>query len=215
MSDPERTTGPAPARRPRFGASGQASRQALRSGLLDAMREHLRHSDWSAVTMTDIAAAAGVSRQTVYNEFGSRQGLATAYALRLIDEFCAAVDTAVEDNVGRIRDALGEAHRAFFALAAADPLVQSLLSGRAKPDLLRLITTDAAPLILHATGTLADTLHRSWIGAPYDEARRVASSIGRMALSYIAMPPEDDSDVADHLARLFEPVIASVARSAA
>ena len=43
----------------------------------------------------------------------------------------------------------------------------------------------------------------------------MASSIGRMALSYIAMPPEDDSDVADHLARLFEPVIASVARSVA
>lgn len=179
------------------------------------MREQLRHSDWSAVTMTDIAAAAGVSRQTVYNEFGSRQGLATAYALRLTDEFCAAVDAAVENNVGRIRDALREGYRAFFALAAADPLVQSLLSGKAKPDLLRLITTDAAPLILHATGTIAETLHHSWIGAPYDEARRVASSIGRMALSYIAMPPEDDSDVADHLARLFEPVIASVARSAA
>lgn len=215
MSDLERTIGPAPARRSRGGAHQQASKQLLRGGLLDAMREHLRHSDWSAVTMTDIAEAAGVSRQTVYNEFGSRQGLATAYALRLTDEFCVAVDIAVERNIGRVRDALGEAYRSFFALAAADPLVQSLLSGQAKPDLLRLITTDAAPLILHATERLATTLHRSWIGAPYDEARRVASPIGRMALSYIAMPPEDDSDVADHLARLFEPVIASVARSVA
>jgi AcrR family transcriptional regulator len=187
----------------------------LRTGLLDAMREHLRHSDWSAVTMADVAAEAGVSRQTVYNEFGSRQGLATAYALRLTDEFCSAVDVAVEANVGRIRDALSEGCRAFFALAAADPLVRSLLAGEAKPDLLRMITTDAAPLILHATDALATTLHRSWIGAPYEEARRVSSSIGRMALSYIAMPPEDDSDVADHLAQLFEPVIASIARSAA
>ena len=215
MSDPERTASPAPARRSRGGADQQASKQLLRGGLLDAMREHLRHSDWSSVTMTDIAEAAGVSRQTVYNEFGSRQGLATAYALRLTDEFCGAVDAAVEKNVGRVRDALREAYRTFFGLAAADPLVQSLLSGQAKPDLLRLITTDAAPLILHATERLATTLHRSWIGAPHDEARRVASSIGRMALSYIAMPPEDDSDVADHLARLFEPVIASVARSVA
>lgn len=215
MSDLERTIGRAPARRSRGGAYQRSSKQLLRGGLLDAMREHLRHSDWSSVTMADIAEAAGVSRQTVYNEFGSRQGLATAYALRLTDEFCVAVDIAVGENVGRVRDALREAFRSFFALAAADPLVQSLLSGQAKPDLLRLITTDAAPLILHATERLATTLHRSWIGAPYDEARRVASSIGRMALSYIAMPPEDDSDVADHLARLFEPVIASVARSVA
>ncbi|MGZ8176683.1 TetR family transcriptional regulator [Williamsia sp. SKLECPSW1] len=215
MPDPERPDRVASTRRPRGGAYQQASKQLLRTGLLDAMREHLRHSDWSSVTMTDIAAAAGVSRQTVYNEFGSRQGLATAYALRLTDEFCTAVDAAVEGNVGRIRDALREGYRTFFALAAADPLVQSLSSGEAKPDLLRLITTDAGPLILYATETLATTLHRSWIGAPYDEARRVSSSIGRMGLSYIAMPPEDDSDVAEHLAQLFEPVIVSVARSVA
>lgn len=215
MSEPERAPRPAPARRSRGGGGQQASRQLLRTGLLDAMREQLHHSDWSAVTMTDIADAAGVSRQTVYNEFGSRQGLATAYAMRLIGEFCSAVDAAVEKNVGRIHDALLEGHRTFFALAAADPLVQSLQSGQAKPDLLRLITTDAAPLLRQVTESLATTLHRSWIGAPWDEARRVSSSIGRMGLSYIAMPPEDDGDVADHLARLFEPVIASVARSVA
>ncbi len=215
MTDLERTTNPAPVRRSRGGARQQTSKQLLRGELLDAMREHLRHSDWASVTMTDIAEAAGVSRQTVYNVFGSRQGLATAYALRLIDEFGVAVDVAVGENVGCVRSALRDAFRGFFAQAAADPLVQSLSSGRAKPDLLRLITTDAAPLILHATERLATTLHRSWIGAPYDEARRVASSVGRMALSYIAMPPEDDSDVADHLALLFEPVIWAVARSVA
>ncbi|GAA2066014.1 TetR/AcrR family transcriptional regulator [Williamsia deligens] len=215
MSDQQRSPRTAPARRARGGVHQPASRTLLRDAVLDAMRERCQESDWSTVTMTAVADAAGVSRQTVYNEFGSRQGLATAYAIRLTDEFCRALDAAVDAHVGNIRAALREGYETYFGLAAADPLVQSLLSGEAKPDLLRLITTDAAPLLLHATEALAATLHRSWIGAPYDEARRVSSSIGRMALSYIAMPPEDDGDVADHLAHLFEPVIAAVARSAA
>ncbi|MGQ5228634.1 helix-turn-helix domain-containing protein, partial [Streptomyces sp. yara] len=37
---------------------------------------------WSAVRMVDVAAAAGVSRQTLYNEFGSKDGLARALVRR-------------------------------------------------------------------------------------------------------------------------------------
>ena len=53
--------------------SGEA---LLRDSVLDAMRRELLGKDWSAITLTDVARTAGVSRQTIYNEFGSRQGLA-------------------------------------------------------------------------------------------------------------------------------------------
>src|SRR5690349_24634269 len=49
------------------------------------MRELLLTRDWSSITLSDVAKAAGISRQTIYNEFGSRQGLAQGYALRLAD----------------------------------------------------------------------------------------------------------------------------------
>ncbi|WP_156747021.1 TetR/AcrR family transcriptional regulator, partial [Mycobacterium sp. E2733] len=54
----------------------EASRVLLRDSVLDAMRELLGSRDWSAITLSDVARAAGISRQTIYNEFGSRQGLA-------------------------------------------------------------------------------------------------------------------------------------------
>ena len=64
---------------PRSGATrvpyAEASRVLLRESILDGMREMLLVRDWSSITLTDVARAAGISRQTIYNEFGSRQGL--------------------------------------------------------------------------------------------------------------------------------------------
>ena len=63
--------------------------------VLDAMRAELLTKDWSAITLSDIARTAGVSRQSIYNEFGSRQGLAQGYALRLADRLVDAVGGAI------------------------------------------------------------------------------------------------------------------------
>jgi len=70
----------------------EASRALLRDSVLDAMRELLLSRDWSAITLADVARAAGISRQTIYNEFGSRQGLAQGYALRLADRCRSPTD---------------------------------------------------------------------------------------------------------------------------
>ena len=62
---------PAPERTPTPYAV--AARALLRDTLLDAARRELEQRAWSEVTMADIALAAGVSRQTLYKEFGSRE----------------------------------------------------------------------------------------------------------------------------------------------
>ena len=61
--------------------------------------------DWSAITLSDVARAAGISRQTIYNEFGSRQGLAQGYALRLADRLVDTVHAALDANVGNMHEA--------------------------------------------------------------------------------------------------------------
>jgi AcrR family transcriptional regulator len=188
-----------------------ASKQLLRNSLLDGMRQLLRTRDWSAVTMADVAAASGVSRQTVYNEFASRQGLAAAYALRLTDRFVDQVSEAILAHEGDARVALAEGFSGFFVTAADDPLIQSLLTGQAKPDLLRLITTDAEPLITTASARIVDLLQTSWVRADEVAAVRIARAIVRMALSYVSMPPETDRDVADDLAEIFGPVVDAAA----
>ena len=80
----------------------------LRDSILDGMREVLLTRDWSAITLSHVAKAAGISRQTIYNEFGSRQGLAQAYALRLADRLVDQIDDAIVSNDGDV-------HAAFVA----------------------------------------------------------------------------------------------------
>ena len=104
----------------------EASRALLRDSVLDAMRELLLTRDWSAITLSDVARVAGISRQTIYNEFGSRQGLAQGYALRLADRLVDTIKDTVEANVGDIYQSLLQGFRRFFAESAADPLVISL-----------------------------------------------------------------------------------------
>ncbi|WAL45101.1 TetR/AcrR family transcriptional regulator [Rhodococcus pyridinivorans] len=185
----------------------EASRVLLRSTILDAMRELLHERDWSAVTMSDVARAAGISRQTLYKEFSSRQGLAQGYALRLVDEFVDAVADSVYAHVGDARAALVDGFTFFFEASAADPLVQSLLSGEAKPDLLRLITTDAAPILERGAGRLTETFHHSWIAASESDAGILARTVVRVALSFVSMPPASGRDVAADLADLLVPFV--------
>lgn len=185
----------------------EASRNLLREMVLDAMRGLLLVKDWSGITLSDVAGAAGVSRQSIYNEFGSRQGLAQGYALRLADRLVDEVGAAISMNVGRADVAFLAGFRAFFAASAADPLVISLLTGVAKPDLLQIITIDSAPIITRCSARLADVLSGGWIAIEADDAGVLARAIVRLAMSYVSMPPEADHDVAADLARLLGPFV--------
>jgi AcrR family transcriptional regulator len=183
----------------------EASRVLLRDSILDGMRDMLLARDWSSITLSDVARAAGISRQTIYNEFGSRQGLAQGYALRLADRLVDAVADAIIGNVGNIHAAFLEGFRAFFAESASDPLVISLLTGVAKPDLLQIITTDSAPIISRCSERLTATLMNSWVRSSEEDSGVLARAIVRLAMSYVSMPPEADHDVARDLARLMTP----------
>jgi AcrR family transcriptional regulator len=183
----------------------EASRVLLRDSILDGMRDLLLTRDWSAITLADVARAAGISRQTIYNEFGSRQGLAQGYAMRLADRLVDEVDRAIRQNEGDMYSAFLQGFRAFFAESASDPLVISLLTGEAKPDLLQLITVDSAPIITHCSQRLTTSFAESWVKHSDQDAGVLARAIVRLCMSYVSMPPEADHDVADDLARLMTP----------
>ena len=183
----------------------EASRALLRDSILDGMRDLLLSRDWSAITLADVARAAGISRQTIYNEFGSRQGLAQGYAMRLADRLVDEVDHAIRQNEGDMYSAFLQGFRAFFAASASDPLVISLLTGEAKPDLLQLITIDSAPIITHCSQRLTASFAESWVKHSNEDAGVLARAIVRLCMSYVSMPPEADHDVADDLARLMTP----------
>ncbi|ALR14300.1 TetR family transcriptional regulator [Mycobacteroides saopaulense] len=185
----------------------EAARALLRESVLDALGDLLRQRDWSAVTMSDVSRRAGVSRQTLYNEFGSRQGLAQGYALRLAHRLVDAVGDAIYSHVGDIHGALHSGFSDFFAESAADPMVISLITGEAKPELMRIVTVDSALIVVPASARLTESFMNSWVAASEEDAAILARSIVRLAISYVSMPPESDHDVALDMARLLSPFV--------
>ncbi|MFF0741485.1 TetR/AcrR family transcriptional regulator [Streptomyces sp. NPDC004111] len=100
-----------------------------REALLDAAYTSLAVRPWSAVRMVDVAAAAGVSRQTLYNEFGSKDGLARALVRREADGFFAGVDRVLAERAGTDTDRLVGVAEWIVRAAGVNPLVRALLSG--------------------------------------------------------------------------------------
>ncbi|MGW3681884.1 TetR/AcrR family transcriptional regulator [Streptomyces prasinus] len=183
---------------------------AARESLLDAAYTALACRPWSAVRMVDVAAAAGVSRQTLYNEFGGKEGLARALIRREADGYLAGVDRAltVHDDP---RERLAAAAEWTAAEARRNALVRAVLTGcwserlpaPALPparsgsivpaqrradgplpspgDLVALVRDRAVAVLTGGGPGSADTA----------ELARVCELVMRLALSCVAAPPAE------------------------
>ncbi|MCX4829232.1 TetR/AcrR family transcriptional regulator [Streptomyces sp. NBC_00006] len=96
---------------------------AARESLLEAAYTALGRRPWGGVRMVDVAAVAGVSRQTLYNEFGSKEGLARALVRREADAYLAGVDRALKEG------GLDGVAEWTVASARRNPLVRAALTG--------------------------------------------------------------------------------------
>ncbi len=105
----------------------EAVRQLLRDRLLDAGREQLRGRAWAQVTMAEIATAAGVSRQTLYNEFGTRDEFGQALVIRESSRLLDAVEQTIAAHPEDPLAALTAGLERFLTIATTDPFVRLLL----------------------------------------------------------------------------------------
>lgn len=188
-----------------------AARALLRDTLLDAARRELEQRAWSEVTMADIAAAAGVSRQTLYKEFGSRDEFAQAFVLREAERFIAAVETALDAHLDDPIAALTAAFGLFLAAAADDPLIRAAIAGSG--EMLPLLTTQGQPLVQGAAERLCAAILARWPQASRHDAALLAECLVRLGISYIALPVGPAGMTAASIAELLGPYIEHALRS--
>ncbi|MGW0290724.1 TetR/AcrR family transcriptional regulator [Streptomyces tuirus] len=188
---------------------------AARESLLDAAYTALVRRPWSAVRMVDVAAAAGVSRQTLYNEFGSKDGLARALVRREADGFLAGVDRALT-GPSDPRDRLTATAEWTASAARENLLVRAMLTGcwserLPAPALTAVPSTSAVPAQRRADGPLPSP--GDFVALVRDRAVGLLAGPGtaksdsadlarscelavRLALSCVAAPP-GEGGVAD------------------
>lgn len=176
---------------------------SVRQRVLEAAREIVVAGDWGSTRMTDVATRAGVSRQTLYNEFGGKDGLAVALSAAQTDWFLgqiqAELDQHPDDPIAGIRAAV-----AFTLDAGADdPMLKATLSSaRGASELLPLLTTRAEPLLTSSRTVLTHYLTEHWPSLAHRDITLVAESLIRLTVSHLVLPLAPSETVADQLAEL-------------
>jgi AcrR family transcriptional regulator len=182
-------------------------RHLLRNTLLDAALEQLHQRGWAEITMADIARTAGVSRQTLYKEFGSRDEFAQALAQREADRFLIAVEQAVHAHLEDPAAALSGAFDVFLTAAAENPLVRTIVHGDGAGELLALFTTQGKPLVESAAERLTAVVIAGWPQVEPADAALLSECLVRLAISYAALPKGPASMTASSVATLLGPYI--------
>ena len=182
-----------------------AARELLRDTLFDGARRELEHRGWNEVTMADVAAAAGVSRQTLYNEFGSRDEFAQAFVLREAVRFVGEIEGALDTHIDDPQAALTAAFGLFLTAAAEDPLIRAAIAGQG--ELLPFITTQGQPLVQGAAERLCEAILARWPQASHHDAALLAECLVRLAISYATLPVGSAGMTASSIAELLGPYI--------
>ncbi len=175
--------------------------RSIRDRLLDAAYDAAVTTGWAQARMADIATAAGVSRQTLYDQFGSRDALAQALALRELDRFLAGTEQAL-DGEDDIVDAIEAAMRYVLQTAQDNPLVHSLITENGEEGLLPLLTTRAEPVLAASRERMLAYYARRYPELDAEDAALVAEVGTRLSVSYILQPVEPVEVTARRIATL-------------
>jgi AcrR family transcriptional regulator len=185
----------------------EAARELLRQTVFDAARDQLGRQPWSEITMADIAGSAGVSRQTLYNEFGNRNEFGFAFVIHEAERFMDDVEKAVLEHLDDPRAAILAALEHFLRTAADDPLISILLSDDGTGGMLPFVTTQGLPVVQWATTRLTSVIEESWPEAAEDDVKTLAETLVRLGISYVTTPAESAGDTARAVAELMGPFI--------
>lgn len=169
-----------------------------RDSLLACARDLMIAGAWPQTSLADVAAAAGVSRQTLYNEFGNREGLITEVVQRTAETFRIGTLAAAREQSDPVA-AVGAAMSWALVAAHDDPLVKAGLTDDAA-GLLPYLTYRSQELLSPLAAGIADYLDSP--GATW--ACEVAL---RLTVSHLLTPTSEDAQFVDAVCDLIRPLL--------
>jgi AcrR family transcriptional regulator len=187
--------------------SGQGSytsrmEASTRDRIVAAAVEMTTDSGWAAVTMARLAEAAGVSRQTVYNEVGSKPALAETMILEELARFLQVVEQAFDAEPDDLTRGIERAVSDVLTYANANPLLHAVVSAThgADTELLPLLTTNAAGLLGVAKEVIGLRVAPYGPGIDPDHLDPAIDMVVRVVLSHVmqpsASPEQTGADIA-------------------
>jgi AcrR family transcriptional regulator len=180
-----------------------------RERIVDAAVAMTTESGWSGVTMGSLAERVGVSRQTVYNEVGSKEGLAEAVILRELARFLDVVSAAFDahppgDRPDELVDAIRTATYGVLELAQDNKLLHAVVSAThgADTELLPLLTTHSHSLLAMAKQVVTERVTPYDLGLDAPHLDVAIDVVVRVVLSHVMQPTGPPAETADGIAWL-------------
>lgn len=162
-------------------------RRDVRERTLALAHEQVLLVGWDQLRVGKIASEIGVSRPTIYAEFGNKDGIARALVAQQTQRYL----TGVTDRLSRYSDEPVEAFRVAmrytFAEARRDPLLRAILvssESAGDPMLPRAVTRDR-PVFYIATETLFEWSVARYPTIPVEPLRDVIDTLVRLVISHL------------------------------
>lgn len=178
-------------------------RRQVRERVLDTAATLAVEHGWDRVRIGEVATASGVSRPTLYREFGTKDGVGEALVTREAERFFTGI-AAVLDEAGTVPEGVRGAVRFTLDEAADNPLLRAILTGSRSGDtgLLPFLTTRGDAIIAGGSGLVG-----TWVRQrePEIEGRVVDDAVDavvRLTISHLVSPGLSHGDAADRLARI-------------
>lgn len=182
-----------------------------RDRIVERAAELTTQHGWAWVTMSKLADAAGVSRQTVYNEIGNKPALAEAMILGELARFLELVNRAFDDHPDDLVDAIRAASSAVLEFAQDNKLLHAVVSAThgADTELLPLLTTHSESLLGVAKMVVDERIESYAIALAADRLDAAVDMVVRVVLSHVMQPSATPAETADDIAWIAARVLRS------
>jgi AcrR family transcriptional regulator len=167
--------------------------------------------DWQSARMVDVAKTAGVSRQTLYNEFGSKDALAEALAMREAQRFLEGTNTVLDEtHPSAPAEAVRAATEYMLREASNNRLLKAVLTDDTS-ELLPFLTTRSAQILGAARAQIETYWKQHWPELPAEDVELAVELVPRLTMSYLLLPsdgPDASAEaIAARLAQLVERIL--------
>ncbi|MEV6011427.1 TetR family transcriptional regulator [Streptomyces sp. NPDC051976] len=182
----------------------ESVRSLLRERVLDAARDLVGSGGWGGLRLAAIARAAGISRQTLYNEFGSKEAIGKALVERELEGFLLGIQRELDAHRDDLRAAAAAGVGYTLRQAADNPLIKAVLLAErgGEDDLLAYLTTRPEPVFDTAAAMLDAYAADAWPDADAESRGLAVEAIVRLTVSHIIAPVAPPEESAQRIARI-------------
>lgn len=180
----------------------ESVRSLLREQVLNAAYDLVAAEGWNKLRLAPVARAAGISRQTLYNEFGSKQDLGEALVERETERFMLGIQQELDANRNSLEAAVGAAIAFTLQESLDNSLIKAILTASrgGEDDLLAYLTIRPEPVFDTATAMLDAYIAEAWSDIDPESRSLTIEVMVRLTISHMVQPVASPQETARRLA---------------